>query len=387
MSFQKIMESPFIRPSNNIKERELVVSVDIGSTETRCIVRNPATNIQSEVLAVDTGEIIIPRKLEVVYTEPDIKYNLEAIISSNSVNVHIIKGDMRSYYNKPQKVLASCASKLDQEQTYNSITFIIALAILLYSVEHDESAETTNINLMLSLPSEDVGSDARREKAQSRLINKFSVEFPRFAYTVNYEIKMLKLYSEVYAAATAYAVQRGISPKDRYVFVDCGGRNRGAIIYTNGRLTSEASITSNGGGDVYIKELSKIIQNRTDISNPNKYAVIRSLGTGFIANGSVSIDISECLDEAKEMLSEYLLETVLSAVDYNDLQLNEIHTIVCTGRTMMPSVYNGHTTSPSVVSKLEHKIKEICPTVNVVYYDTPNPVVKGLTYLSLKFSR
>lgn len=384
MSFKDILSRPFVKPENSVKERKLFVSVDIGSTETRCIVRNPKTNKTSEVLTVDTGQIIIPRKLEGIYTEPAISSNLEAIISG-TINTHIIKGDMRNFYNRPQKVLASCASKLEQEQTYISITFIIGLAIALYEIDCNEKADVTNVTLMLSLPSEDVGSDIRKAKVDSKLKTAFNVEFPRFPYNVNFEVKEINLYSEVYAAAVCYSLIQKISPVDNYVFVDCGGRNRGAIVYNNGRLASEAAITSNGGGDNYLKELCKIIQNRTELSSPNKQSVIRALETAVINNGSTSIDISECLDEAKELLSEDLLDTVLMAVDYNNLQLNEVHTIVCTGRTMLPSKLGDRITSPSVVEKLETLIKGMCPTVRVIHYDFANPIVNGLNYLSYKF--
>lgn len=389
--FNDLMRGAYNKPVVEKSESNFVVSVDIGSTQTRTFLRDE-TGYESGVLTVDTPYIAIQRKLEDVSTKPAIASNLEAVINGGSVSAHIIKGEMRTLYNKSSRNLASACSKLDQEGSYISILFMLGLNALLYEMDKNEQYKVHKINVMLALPSEDIGSNTRKDKLDSMLKGIFEIYFPRFNRSVTIDVTDINICSEVSAAAIDYIISSVYATDDEHklpdsgscVFLDCGGRNKSAILYKNGRLATESSVSLPGGGENYIRHLSKVIQNNIGINRPDNKSVFESLPTAVLRNGAKDIDIVDCMQEAKEALAEQLMDVVLELLDYNDMQLQDISYIICSGRTMLPSARHDIVVSQSVSVELEKLVHDMSPNTNCIRTSNINAVIKGLDYMTFK---
>lgn len=389
--FNDLMKKPYVKPVTETEESNITVSIDIGSTQTRSYLRDD-NGYESGVLTVDTPYITVHRKLEDVKTQNIIDANLEAEISSGTISTHIIKGDMRTLYNKSSRNLVSSCSKLDQDGSYISILFMLGLNALLYEMKTNQVYNVHKVRLMLALPSEDIGSDSRKEKVDSMLKGVFEVKFPRFNRSVNIELNEINVYSEVSAAAIDYIMgsvngtytNTVLTGNSNCVFLDCGGRNKSAILYRNGKLATESSVSLPGGGENYIRNISKIVQNTYGINKPDNKSICESLTTATLRNGNTEIDLIETMHEAKELLADQLMDTIFELLDFNGIQLQDISYIICSGRTMLPSVRKDTTVSPSVVVELESIVHSMSPNTQCVRTENIDAVIKGLDYMTFK---
>lgn len=382
--FNKFMKQAYTQPVASEPESNLTISVDIGSTQTRTMLRDNLGYMTMEPLIVDTAYIPVIRQLQDVKTSDTIESNLEAEIVSSSINSHIIKGDMRLLYNKMSRNLASCTSKLEQEGAYNSILFMLGLNALLYELQTNKTYSLHKTKLVLSLPSEDIGSNSRKDKLESKLKGIVDITFPRFNRSIKISIDEIVIHSEVASAAVQYMIDCSPDPTRNYVFIDCGGRNKSAILYKNGRVVTESSVSKSGGGENYLRELAQIVQNTKGISKPNTVSLLNALPNATLISGIDTIDIIDSMEEAKMIFAEQMVDTVLELLDYNQMQLQDISYIICSGRTMLPSERKGNIVSQSMVTYFESIIHDMSPQTQCKRSDNINAVIVGLNYLSMK---
>lgn len=372
--------------ANKVASKTLNICLDVGSTMTRSImfksedVQNNKLN--KELLITDTATIQLARPLPSIRTQKTIQDNLECVLTTSTNTWRIVKGSMRQLLTKESVRMVSSISKLDQETTYQSILFQCALNALCESVQSDTAADVYNIGLTLALPPEDT-ADTRKEKITSRLLGVSTVEFPRLNKKINLNITSVDIYAEPIAAAYYYSINVPSASDENIVFLDCGGRSKGAVLTKNGRLVLDGTVTGVGGGERFVQEVAQNTATRLEVNLPSAEVVRKALETGSMKIGTTDYDITEDINLAKENLAEDCTDTIRRLLDKTGTKLEEIQRVVCTGRSFLPSVKNGTVVSRSLVEFVEEQFQYNNVPIEFERYSLDNPIVNGLYYYAM----
>lgn len=372
--------------TNKVSNKTLNICIDVGSTMTRSLMFKPEdvqnNKLNKELLVTDTATIQLARPLPSIRTQKTIQDNLECVLTTSTNNWRIVKGSMRQLLTKESIRMVSSSSKIDQATTYQSIIFQCGLNALCESIQSDTLADVYNINLTLALPPEDT-VDARKEKIVSRLTGVATVEFPRLKKKFNINITDIDIYAEPIAAAYYYSMNKQTSVTENIVFLDCGGRSKGAVLTKNGRLVLDGTVTSAGGGEKFVKEVAENIASRLEVNLPSNEVARKALDTATLNIGNQTYDIAEDIDLAKDALAEDCADIIRSLLDKTNTKLEEIQRIVCTGRSFLPSVRNGNIVSKSLVEFIEEKFQYSDVPISFERYAADNPIVHGLYYYAV----
>lgn len=372
--------------TNKVPNKVLNICLDAGSTMTRSIMFK-TEDIQKgvmnpELLVTDTATVQLNRPLPSIRTQKVIQDNLECVLTTATNTWRIVKGSMRQLLTKESVRMVSSISKLDQETTYQSILFQCGLNALCDSIQSDTVADVYNINLTLALPPEDT-VDVRKDKITSRLLGVSTVEFPRLNKKINLNILSVDIYAEPIAAAYYYSINQTSATDENIVFLDCGGRSKGAVLTKNGRLVLDGTVTGIGGGERFVQEVAQNIATRLEVNLPNMEVVRAALETGSMNIGTQVFDVTADIDLAKEVLAEDCADVIRRLLDKTGTKLEEIQRVVCTGRTFKPSVKNGTIVSKSLVEFIEEDFQYSGVPIGFERYSADNPIVHGLYYYAM----
>lgn len=372
--------------TNKIPNKALNVQMDVGSTATRSTMFKTedikANQLAKEFIVTDTASIQLTRAIPTIRTQKAIIDNLEVVLTTSTNSWRIVKGSMRQLLTKESVGMASSISKLDQETTYQSILFQCALNCLCDAIQSDTIADVYNIELTLALPPEDT-ADNRRTKLVSRLLGVSTVEFPRLNKKINLNITGVEVYAEPVAAAYCYCVNESDAVEQNIVFLDCGGRSKGAVLTKNGRQVLDGTVTDLGGGERFVQEVASSIATRLDVNLPSIDVARKAIETGSIKIGTVEYDITEDIHVAKENLAADCVDTIKRLLDKTGTKLEEIQKVICTGRTFLPSVRNGNIVSKSLVEYIEEIFQYNNVSIDFERYSRENPIVNGLYYYAI----
>lgn len=372
--------------TNKVPNKVLNICLDAGSTMTRSIMFK-SEDVQKgvmkpEVLVTDTATIQLSRPLPSIRTQKIIQDNLECVLTTATNTWRIVKGSMRQILTKESVRMVSSISKLDQETTYQSILFQCGLNALCESIQSDTVADVYNIHLTLALPPEDT-ADVRKDKITSRLLGVSTVEFPRLDKKINLNILSVDIYAEPIAAAYYYSINQTTAANENIVFLDCGGRSKGAVLTKNGRLVLDGTVTGIGGGERFVQEVAQNITSRKEVNLPSMEVVRTALETGSMNIGTQVLDITEDIDLAKQTLAEDCADVIRRLLDKTGTKLEEIQRVVCTGRTFKPSIRNGTVLSKSLVEYIEEDFQYSGVPIVFERYSVDNPIVHGLYYYAM----
>lgn len=390
MTYKEILynKKELAKPTPSSAIKTLDICLDVGSTQTRSICFTPKTmGLDSEIVTIDTGVKPVRRSLSNLRTDKTLEGNLEVEVSTGNDVWHFVKGSMRNRMLNDATKIASSISKLDQVYTYQSIYFQIGLMALLDAFQTGIQSSCYDIKLTLALPPEDL-LDSRQEMLKDRLKGKAVVKFPRRNLSVNINIVDIELYSEPVAVAFNYSLNCDDSASQNLVFLECGGRSKGAIVTKQGTLVLEGTTTAMGGGENMLSTIADSVANRLHINLPDINVIRNCLDTGLFVYGNDTIDISDEINEAKRVLASDCVDIISTALDRTNTKLEEVQKVVCTGRSFKPSVRNGKVVSPSLATFIEDEFKYSKVPIVFETYAEDNPVVRGLSYYAMyKYQR
>lgn len=388
MTFMEILNTcdGSVSITNKVASKSLNICMDIGSTMTRSIMFKTediqANKMDKELIVTDTATIQLTKPLGFIRTQNTVQDNLEVVITTSTNSWRIVKGSMRGVLCKDTTGMVSSISKLDQETTYQSILFQSALNALCDSIQTDTIADVYNISLTIALPPEDT-ADSRVEKIKSRLIGVSTVEFPRLNKKININITAVDIYAEPIAAAYYYSINTPTASDENIIFIDCGGRSKGAVLTKNGRLVQEGTVTSVGGGERFLQEVASVAADRLEVNLPSHEVIRKAVTVGSLRIGTTEYDITEDIDFAKRNLAADCADTIRRLLDKTATKLEEIQRVVCTGRPFMPSVKNGNVVSRSLVEYLEEEFQYNNVSLEFERYSLDHPIVNGLYYYAI----
>lgn len=392
MNYKKFLKSNGkVEIPNTVESEDLYVCIDAGSTETRSMFfREEDLNEEfetPEVLIMDTATVKLYEPIEGLRTSNAVADNLEMEITTSSDSHRIARGSIRKYLAKASITMSSATSKIDQMLTRYSVWSQCALTALYRAINSNTIAETYNIHLTLSLPPEDT-TTARIEKVKNELSGVTTVNFPRLGKRININIlkSELEIYAEPVAAAHSYvyhAEENNSIDDEITVFLDCGGRSKGAVIAKNGEQVLNGTVTAMGGGEAMLSDISRKISNKYNINAPSIDTVAESLNDGLFHIGTETKDITPEINSAKVVLAEDCAALINKLLDTTHIQIESVQRIVCTGRTFLPTVRNSTVVSKPLSEFIERQFSNI--PVNIIFekYNNINPIVNGLYLYSV----
>lgn len=366
--------------------------IDAGSTQTRSIVFM-AKDLKLKnfnVISTDTAAIQLTRRIPAtVRTSKAIVDNLECEIESQGYRWHFVKGTMRNVLTQDSNGLISNTSKVDQDLLYQSVLFQLALSFFIKDIEQGTSAQVYRTNLYLALPPEDFVQD-RIDKTTNMLTGTHIVKFPRMKKEFTICITSVNLYPEPEAVANRYFNANAVN-NDTTVFLDCGGRSKGALIVKKGQIIQDAIITDFGGGENMLNTIASIVADEYNITTPSSQTILDSLSTGFFKIGNEDKDITDEINDAKLELANSCIAAINRVLDASHTKIEEVQRVVCTGRTFYKTIRNENgnsvVISPSLLDFITDSFKKqnnIKITFEYYTDKDDNPIVKGLWTYALQ---
>lgn len=382
MTTNEILKCATRAVAHNVSEKNLDVHMDIGSTQTRSSCCERGISTADDMLLMDTEHVILHGAMPFIRTGINMEDNLQCKIKGPAGTWHLLKGSIAALVPKDAVRLSSCSSKLDQEATFQSIVFNCGLNAVIESIKSGISSDIVNVDLTLSLPPEDL-SYARQQAMRDKLLGLYEIDFPRLRRKVTLNITGVEVYAEPVAAAFAYLVAEEPDENQTIVFLDCGGRSKGAVLYKDGALILGAVTTDLGGGENFIQDVAHNISDRLEVNLPDINTVRRALSTGDMYIGNKVYSIADDLNQGKASLAEECVSTITRLLDRCDTHLEEVQRIVCTGRTFTPSIKDGTVTSPSLINFIEDALRFSNVPLTFERYAKPNAIVTGLEYYKM----
>lgn len=365
--------------------KDINICIDAGSTGTRSILFQSKDieemSLEQEILEIETPIVQVRRKIpSSIRTGKKIEDNLECEVKlPGGDSYHFVKGNMRAVLSQKGEAMVSSESKIDQELLYQTILFQMGLHIMLEDMKTSTEAEVYNVSLTLALPPEDIVDD-KLDNLSQKLSGISVISFPRIKKSYKINVHNIEPYAEPEAAAYYYIVRKSDEQgAENIVFLDCGGRSKGACIEKDNIIVQASTSTSFGGGEKMLKNLAQTIAETYSITIPNVETVRAALMTGKINVGTNVIDITEDIQYVKEELASECVDTIHAILDKNGTKLEEIQRIVCTGRTFTPTKdVDGKVISESLVVEIKNQMSSSGVTIIIEYFSDPNPIVRGL---------
>lgn len=371
--------------------QDIYAAIDAGSTQTRGAVFTKSGQMRAPLL-VDSNYDVISRDISHVASPgsnvySNLELQIEDITAEKSEKqfekITVIKGDLLASITSSRQITTSAASKIDQVATYINIVSNVALLLLDYYVDNG-TQDIAQIHLVTSLPPEDTRFKRRTDLFRGRLAGDYKVDMPRLGVSISFRIlDDFKILSEPEAVAVYAAVEGVLTDEDDSVVcvMDIGGRSTGITFIDNKKLLIDSCATVPIGGSRLLGILSRDIANTYDIQEPPVSRLFRALTTGYFKIGANKIDISQQLNSAKQEFSEMIFNELLVAIDMNNIQMQNISKVYCSGRT-----FGAAEMSPSIVTNLEKLFKVKSPYTEFRVVDKPNPILTGLVYNGIMYA-
>lgn len=395
LSYATFLQKSGKEPISKMTEvQDLYICIDAGSTETRSMLfvtedLMDENYSEPEVFVMDTATTKLYDPIEGLRTSNTIADNLEMEIITPEESHRIARGSIRKYLTKSSVTMSSAISKIDQLLTRYSVWSQCALTALYHAMETDTLAGTYNVHLTLSLPPEDTKT-IRMEKIKQSLSGLITVNFTRFGKRINLNIieEYIEIYAEPVAAAHYYVYTHSHDDEsydtdtdignETVVFLDCGGRSKGAVLAVNGEQILNGTVTAMGGGEAFMLDVAKRVSNKFNINAPTVDTIISSLNDGYIRIGTETKDIVPEINNSKIVLAEDCAALINKLLDAVHVQIESVQRIVCTGRTFMPIVRDRAVVSKSLAEYIERQFSNIPVHIIFERYSDSNPIVRGL---------
>lgn len=381
-------------PQTTCSIASMNMAIDIGSTQTRIcqyllegtIFKHQLLDSNYEIVTRDISHVSSPSEnvidnLDMVITDKTAEHKVKPMITTE----HVVKGGLLQKMTINVNITSASTSKIDQKATYINIISNIALLFLKEYSTRGLNVKKPSAVLTVSLPPEDTKHQARLDTFRNTLAGEYEVDFIRLGVKVPFTINESDIL--VISEPEAVAVYKTVSDNsnsdednsdvdDSVICVlDVGGRSTGITFIVDGHLLVDSCATVNLGGACLAALFSRNIAAEYSIQEPLITRVSKSLETGTYRLGAQRVDVSAQLNAAKQEFAAMICNELIRAVDNNGLQLQNISTILCSGRT-----FGDAPKSPSLMTFIEKEFKEKSSFTEFSLVDIANPILTGLCY-------
>lgn len=379
------------------------IAIDTGSTGVRSAMLlsvpdlsnlDDATQTKLEdvgvtnILALSSEYVEVPQGMDNIPVKRTdcIEDNLDMTITNQMEKpyireIRIVKGGLLKHARRAATKVAGSTEKINQKQTYVNAIAMIAISILNKAIEtQTKAAYSTTIDLTFALPSEELSNKINRDLIKERLVGKYAVKFNRLGIEIAFLLTedRIHLISEAQAEAN-YAVKFenwNLDKKDAVAFMGIGGRNSGNLLMVNGTFLEGLQHTSDFGGRNLIMDIASAISQVAE--RPITMAQgEEALKTGHITFNGKAEDYLEIVNQQKELFANYAFQEFLSLLDSNGKSLDQISTVVLSGRTLGSAVVDGLEVSPSLFTHFESLIRDISNDLEVKQIKDIYPIPYG----------
>lgn len=369
----------------------MMISIDAGSTETRTHIwdGNPKAG---SIYGISSEYSVVTHDISGLQSQSDTLYdNLEINLSDVTLdkedkafeNIKIVKCGMFEDLRLPAAKTSSNTGKGLQDTTFVNAIANIGIRSYMTAATVNRGFNILRVHVTLALPNEDISSQKRRDEVKSKLAGIYDFELPRCNYKTEIIIKEedVVLFDEAQAVLGAWKFQsKGQEMSyDNVLVVDAGGRSVDLSIMLKGRILARGSLTGKFGGQKFIDSIIEKYVNATGYDMPTKSMILDALDTGLLQDGNSVVDICSYINAAKEEIAMDINNDITSLLDANDLRMNQLNLILCTGRLMGDTKQNHSVKVDSLSSYIGKYISKISPNTYVGQLDDPFTLVRGLS--------
>ena len=383
-----ILDEAFKLSENACEDNVVLAAMDIGSTQTRTCIYTKTGGTGTPIL-LDSNYEILSRDIDhITSSSKNIIGNLEMIISDETEGkdkfvfkeqTHILKGDLLSNVTNARQITASSVSKVDQEATYVNAVSNAALAVLDWYQSVGKINGVPVVKLTLALPPEDTKFKSRVNLFISRLAGTYAVTFPRLNLSTTFTISdESQVISEPEAVSVFLTATKTIDAEDADTVIcvlDIGGRSTGITFIDNQALLADSCVTVSVGGSRLLSLIGRNIASTHNLQEPSPARLTKALATGKFKVGAKSIDITQDIIDAKKEFASIIFSELLSAIDLNGIQMQNIAKVFCSGRTF--------TDADNIIS-LKDILAATCANTSeyteFCKVDADTPILTGLIY-------
>lgn len=353
---------------NLIGEKNLVLGIDGGSTQTRVMVADDEFDG-----SIDTdGFYVIPSdhaKLDnerVINAKSDKLYEaLDSFIvdTRDSVNskigrMRVVRGTKLIDSNMSPLKLTSTEQKIDEPTFYTNIVDSIGYALL--QKYQDQVPSKVNVIAGIALPPDDNRLPQNREKFRKNIIGTYEWTHRESNVSTSISILDVNTMTEPEAFAEGYYAAMGEEMPEVVLVINMGGRSIGIEIIRNGKLVDAASITLPYGGNQFATEVgTRILESENNKqTRPLPIDKLKEIIlTGKMPLGKSSIDVVEEIKEAQQVFADRIFNDIsVNVIDtIENIDFNDISEVLVSGGLIRRGDYDA-----SLADNLSAMFKEKC---------------------------
>lgn len=385
--------------TNKFENGALCLAVDIGSTTQRCILFNPVNeDQQSRVFSTPTEYAMVQKDISNTIggsgcTLDNLELKIDCLDPGSETmvkSVHIVKGTLLKKLNLPPRALTADVAKVDAESTYVNILSNIAMSFLAKIVDSESRVpqRTIDVDLTVSLPPDDAIVRERTDLFIDRIKGTYTVDFMRLGVKVTFRLtpKSIFIGSEPLAAAIQQLIELDLDEDDNYIFIDCGGRSSGVVLFVDGNLREGSATAFPTGGTTLLNELANEVAASYKVQRPRPETMERVLATGKFKAGAKSIPVLKEIETAKRSVAERLDLGIAQALAANNVQGADFARVYCSGGTFGVAVdESGKLVSDSIMQMLKELFEDKSPYTEFCREPNRETVAKGLVWVRLRY--
>lgn len=386
MDFDRQTSTAFatVRDTRNFDETptSINIAIDAGASETRYVPMGREDKINSKSIRsvpspyaiVDIDEDLSIYKI----SSNDIEDNAEYIIKENEDSAYL----SHSWFAEPTKIIkgtlitkmGKAPSSIDnQKDKSNDIGIFINTLTAIANLGLEKGSKFVSAKIAMSIPpKERYASVERLEDLRYKLAGTYTIEMPRYGYTVTIEIGATDKDIIVEAEGELpyiYYVTVGKKARERYeelkeqivTIQDLGSSTFNLSLVRDGGIQSGVSHTAKYGGENLISKLYSILAR--SLNQPVTFEQAReAVQTGYIKSGTKKVPVGIQLTRAKSEVAEILYKEYVTFLQISGLHSSSIYAHIFVGRGMLETgkIEDGKADeyySPSIAHILSEKYK------------------------------
>lgn len=254
-------------------------------------------------------------------------------------NKRYVKGSSMDFYHAVSKRADNTELKIAQDNSYINFAYAIATNIL----KKGFSTATTEIRCGLCIPSSEYFSE-NGKKMKGQLTGTYKIKFPMLGdKIVIFKIegdKLAIMPEGVIALVPLMKTKNKAKVQSNVVVVlDVGHGSTDVTIAVNGKPSGNSSRSFSIGGVTIQANVSRLLEEKG--YGASKGNVVSAIKYGWIKQGLVYVDVSDCVVKAKQMFAEVLVDKVKEVLTASGMLPNEVGYFYFVGRSFLPSKYVG----------------------------------------------
>jgi len=317
--------------------------VDIGNSETRVKTycgKNSKGNPRSKLARLDNRYSIIPNEKIQIYTNDDVYTGSNSYLFKLENGTYYCSGKMcENEFAQTSLRPAALEKKYDAfvtrltlinafRQGFEDVEALLGKDINDYEVEWEVS---------LLLPPEDLEVGAKKLADMVKGIKSIQFIMPNLSKNIN--IKKVKVYPEGMCAFLGVLYERkGVArenykyltePTESTIIFDIGAGTTDIVLVKGAQVVQSSRFTREVGGNNVHRLVQRSLKNK-GLFLPDQ--IIREgTNTGYVKSGSRTVDISDDIADAKDAVSNQLVDAVQEFFESSMISVRTISNILVCG--------------------------------------------------------